>query len=282
MSDAQPLQGGAPEDLGEAPLVTVLIGVYNNARTLDRAIDSILGQTVGDLELLVIDDGSSDDSIAVAARAAARDARVRVLEMGRNLGISRSLNEGLRAARAPFVAVQDADDWSEPERLELQTEVLRARPDVAVVGSLMREVDPSGDELAPRTKFASGDVTHRLMRSNPIPNTSCCMRREAVLAVGGYDAAYRFAMEYDLWLRLAERWRLVSLPQALSTREMSATNVAARAERAQTAEAIKIRVQALRRRRTLRGVGSLLVPAIAWLTPIALKRLRRRLLGQAP
>lgn len=281
MTEAQDLEESAWKDVSKVPLVTVLIGVYNNADTLDRAIDSILRQTVTDLELLVIDDGSSDRSVALARRAADRDARVRVLEMGRNVGISRSLNEGLRAARSPFVAVQDADDWSESERLERQIEVLREQPDIAVVGSLMREVEPGGKELAPRTKFASGDVTDCLMRFNPIPNTSCCMRREAVLAIGGYDPAYRYAMEYDLWLRLAERWRLVSLPQALSTREMSTTNVAARAERAQTAEAIKIRVRALRRRHTLRGVGALLVPAIAWLTPLALKRMRRRLLGQA-
>lgn len=268
--------------LGPSPRATMLIGVYNNSTTLERAIDSILAQTMSELELIVIDDGSRDDSLAVARGAAARDPRVRVLEMGRNVGISRSLNEGLRAARAPFVAVQDADDWSEPQRLERQLAVLGQRPDVAVVGSLMREVDPGGAELAPRTRFASGDVTELLMRFNPIPNTCCCMRREAVLAVGGYDPRYRYAMEYDLWLRLAERWRLVSLPDPLSTREMSASNVAARAERAQTAEAIRIRMRALRRRHTLRGVQSLLVPAIAWATPLPLKRMRRRLLGQAP
>lgn len=260
----------------------MLIGAYNSAATLARAIDSILTQTLKQLELLVIDDGSSDASPDVARAAAARDARVSVLEMGRNVGISRSLNEGLRAARAPFVAVQDADDWSAPVRLERQLAVLRAQPQVAVVGSLMLEVSPSGRELAPRTRFASGDVTDLLMRFNPIPNTCCCMRRDAVLALGGYNPAYRYAMEYDLWLRLAERWRLVSLPEPLSTRVMSDTNVAARADRAQTAEALAIRVRALCRRRTLRGAGGLLVPALAWLTPLPLKRMRRRLLGQAP
>jgi glycosyltransferase involved in cell wall biosynthesis len=261
---------------------SVLIGAYNNASTLRRAIDSMLAQTVAEIELLVIDDGSRDGSLAVAQEAAARDARVRVLEMGSNVGISRSLNEGLRAARAPFVAVQDADDWSEPQRLERQLAVLRTRPEVAVVGSLMHEVDEAGARLAPRTRFAVGDVTELLISFNPIPNTSSCMRREAVLDAGGYDPRYRYAMEYDLWLRLAERWRLVALPEPLSTRQMSSHNVAARAERAQTAEALRIRLRTLRRRRTLRGAGSLAVPALAWLTPLPLKRMRRRRLGQAP
>lgn len=275
---------GAPRGVssGPSPQVSVLIGAYNSAGTLQRAIDSMLAQRAVELELIVLDDGSCDDSLAIAERAAAADARVRVLAMGENVGISRSLNEGLHAARAPYVAIQDADDYSQPERLQRQLAVLLEHPDVAVVGSRMREVDSRGRELAPRTRFAAGDVGGVLLRFNPIPNTSCCMRREAVLAAGGYDARYRYAMEYDLWLRLAERWRLVALDEPLSTRVMGDANVAARAERAQIGEAIRIRLRALGRRRTLRGASALLVPAIAWLTPIPLKRARRRRLGQAP
>ena len=264
------------------PLVTVLIGAYNNATTLDRAIDSILAQTASDLELLLIDDGSRDETPAVIAAAAARDGRVRVLTMDRNVGISRSLNEGLRAAQAPIVAVQDADDYSSPERLERQLAVLSARPEVAVVGSRMHEVDPAGRALVPRTSFRAGDVNAVLMRFNPIPNTSAAFRREPALALGGFDPRYRYAMEYDLWLRLADDHVLVALDEPLSTRVMSTTNVAARADRAQTGEAIAIRLRTLARRRTLRGVGGLVVPAIAWLTPVRLKRARRRRLGQAP
>ncbi len=264
------------------PLVTVLIGAYNNATTLDRAIDSILAQTASDLELLLIDDGSRDETPAVIAAAAARDGRVRVLTMDRNVGISRSLNEGLRTARAPIVAVQDADDYSSPERLERQLAVLSARPEVAVVGSRMHEVDPAGRALVPRTSFRAGDVNAVLMRFNPIPNTSAAFRREPALALGGFDPRYRYAMEYDLWLRLADDHVLVALDEPLSTRVMSTTNVAARADRAQTGEAIAIRLRTLARRRTLRGVGGLVVPAIAWLTPVRLKRARRRRLGQAP
>ena len=236
------------------PRVTVLIGAFNSAATLDRAIDAILAQTVHDLELIVIDDGSTDATPAVIERAVARDPRVRALSMGRNVGIARSLNEGLQTARAPIVAIQDADDHSAPERLERQLAVLDAEPDVAVVGTRMHEVDEQGRSLAPRTSFAAGGVNRVLPRFNPIPNTSAALRRDAALAVGGYDSRFRYAMEYDLWLRLAERWRIVTLDEPLSTRVMGTMNVAARAERAQTAEAILIRLRALRRRRTLRGV----------------------------
>jgi glycosyltransferase involved in cell wall biosynthesis len=260
--------------------VSVLIGTYNNGPTLRRAIDAVLAQTVSDLELIVVDDGSTDDSRAIVEGV--DDPRVRILSMGRNVGIARSLNVGIESARAPFVVVQDADDYSAPERLERQLAALSASPAVAVVGCRMLEVTEDGQPLIPRTSFAAGDVRGTLMRFNPIPNSSAAFRRDAVLAVGGYDPRYRYAMEYDLWLRLAERWVVMTLDEPLATRVMGPGNVAARAERAQTLEAIGIRLRALSRRRTLRGFGGLLAPSISYLTPMALKRARRHRLGQAP
>jgi glycosyltransferase involved in cell wall biosynthesis len=264
------------------PRVSVLIGAFNNATTLGRAIDAILAQTVDELELIVVDDGSTDETAAIAAAATDADSRARILRMPRNVGISRSLNAGLDAARAPFVAVQDADDYSAPNRLERQLAVLESRPEVAVVGSRMREVDEKGSELRPRTAFAAGDVRRVLMQFNPVPNTSAAFRRHVVVAAGGYDPRYRYAMEYDLWLRLAERYAIVALDEVLATRQMSGGNVAARAERAQIAEALVIRWRALRRRRTLRGAGGLILPAISYVTPLPAKRALRRRRGQAP
>jgi glycosyltransferase involved in cell wall biosynthesis len=264
------------------PRVSAIIGAYNNAATLQRAIDSMLAQTLGELELIVIDDGSRDDSPEIARAAAARDPRVHAIALGENVGISRSLNHALGAARAAVVAIQDADDYSEPTRLERQLATLEADPAIAVVGCRMREVDERGRELVPRTRFASGDVGPVLLHFNPVPNTSAAMRRDFALAAGGYDPRYRYAMEHDLWLRLAEHHRIVALDEVLATRTMGSANVAARAERAQLAETIGARARALARRRTLRGASGIALPAISYLTPLALKRWRRRAAGQAP
>ncbi len=265
-----------------SPRATFVIGAYDSAATLRRAIDAVLAQTVSDLELIVVDDGSTDGSRAIAEAAAHRDDRVRVVAMGANAGIARSLNAAVAQARAPVVAVQDADDYSVPERLERQLAVLDAQPEVAVVGSRMHEVDGRGRELSARTTFRAGVVNDVLLHFNPIPNTSAAFRRDVVLAAGGYDPRYRYAAEYDLWLRIAERHLVVALDEPLATREMGGANVAARSERPQTREAILIRLRALRRRRTLRGASGLLVPVASWFTPAPLKRARRRRLGQAP
>jgi glycosyltransferase involved in cell wall biosynthesis len=259
--------------------VSVLIGCWNNADTLERAARSILDQTLEDLELVVVDDGSTDSTPELVASLG--DPRVRYLPL-EHMGIARSLNHGLRAATAPLVAIQDADDWSEPERLEREVAVLESRPDVAVVGCRMFEVDEDGRRIEPRTTFAAGDVRPVLMRFNPIPNSCACFRREAALELGGYDARYRYAMDYDLWLRLAERHGVVTLDEPLATRRMSGTNVAARKERAQVAETVAMRLRAMRRRRSPRGSSGVAVAALSWVTPLPLKRRLRRRRGQAP
>jgi glycosyltransferase involved in cell wall biosynthesis len=265
-----------------APRVTVLIGSYDNADTLPRAIDSILAQSLTDLELIVVDDGSTDATAELTERYARRDSRVRLLSIGRNVGISASLNEGLHAARAPVVAINDADDFSAPRRLERQLAVLDAKPEVAVVGCRMHEIDEHGRALRARTSFQAGDVGGVLMRFNPIPNTSAAMRRDAALVLGGYDTRLRYAMEYDLWLRIADDWTVWALDESLATRVMGTTNVASRAERAQIGETIALRLHTMRRRHSLRGAGGLVPYIVSYATPIPLKRALRRHLGQAP
>ena len=146
----------------------------------------------------------------------------------------------------------------------------------------MFEVDEHGEPLAPRTAFAAGDVRPVLMRFNPMPNSCVCMRRQAALEVGGYDPRYLYAMDYDLWLRMAERHGVVTLDEPLATRRMSSSNVAARKERAQIAETISMRsartapaAHAARRAWT-RAAADLVRDSVP------LKRALRRRLGQAP
>ena len=130
-----------------------------------------------------------------------------------------------------MVAVQDADDWSDPRRLERQLEVLEARPDVAVVGSRMPEVDANGRELTARAPFAAGDAYHVLMRFNPISNPSSAYRRDVVMGLGGYDPRYGCAPEYDLWLRVSDHHVVLALDEALAIRTLDGENLSTVRER---------------------------------------------------
>jgi glycosyltransferase involved in cell wall biosynthesis len=260
------------------PRITAIVGTWNRARYLPEAIRSLLGQTVDDLEVLVADDGSTDETPEIVRSF--EDPRLRYLP-GPHVGISANLNRAIAEARADHVALLDSDDRALPERLKRQLAVLETRPEVAVVGFRMTEVDEEGRELHPRVTFAAGDVNGALLRFNPISNSCAAFRREAVLAVGGFDESYTCTVDWDLWLRIADRWVVHTLDEVLGVRRMHSDNISIRREREQIRAGLRTRVATLRRRRTLRGATGMAAAALSYVTPISLKRIRRRRLGQA-
>ncbi len=184
------------------PLVSVLLAVHNDARFLREAIDSILSQTLGDLELLVIDDASTDDTPAVLA--AVEDQRLVVLRNDEQAGLATALNRGLDRASGAFVARLDADDVALPERLERQVERLRADSHTAVVGSAVTDLDEQGRRG--RTHVLPSGATplrwHALF-SSPFFHPTVLVDREALAANGlRYDTTYLESEDYDLWTRL--------------------------------------------------------------------------------
>jgi glycosyltransferase involved in cell wall biosynthesis len=261
------------------PRVTVLIGCWNNATTLPRAIESILDQTMEDLELIVVDDGSTDETPVVVDRY--RDPRLRRLAL-EHIGIARSLNRGMQVANSSAIAFQDADDWSYPERLERQLVVLDERPEVAVVGCWMDEVDESGRPLAPRQPRRGGSIGNLLPRFCPIPGTCALIRRAAALEAGDFDPRFRFSQDYDLWSRIADRHEIVCLDEVLAVREMSSNAAGSRHERTQLREGLQIRFELMRRRRDPWAARHLLRPTLSLLAPVRLKAASRRWRGRAP
>ena len=127
-----------------APQVTVLMTVHNGERYLAEAIDSVLAQSVAELELIVVDDVSTDGTAAILAACASRDPRVRVLHNDTNIGPYPSANRGLELARADVIARMDADDVSEPDRLARQLAFLECNPRCLLVGSGYRSIDADG------------------------------------------------------------------------------------------------------------------------------------------
>ena len=197
------------------PAVSVVMPVRNAARFLAEAVESILGQTFPNLELVAVDDGSEDASCDILRRYAASDSRIRLLG-GPAVGIAEALNCGIRAARGALIARMDADDVARPERLARQAALMGADPAVAVLGSGCEIIDATGTVL--RTVVLPTDpaaIRDELQRRNCIAHPTVLMRRDAVLAAGGYRGAFRHCEDWDLWLRLAERHPLRNLPEPL-------------------------------------------------------------------
>jgi glycosyltransferase involved in cell wall biosynthesis len=188
------------------------MGVYNAEEYLEAAVDSILEQTFDDFEFLIVDDASTDESAEILA--AYDDSRIRILRNEENEGLTWSLNRALDAARGTYIARQDADDLSDPDRLRRQIEYMDSHPGVAVLGTGAEIIDEDGDRLNRRCVLARPTLTD-LHKKNHIIHGSILARRAALEDVGGYDELFRYSQDYDLWLRIAEDYEIRNLPEPL-------------------------------------------------------------------
>jgi len=202
------------------PAISVAMSVYNGERFLDSAIESVLSQTFGDFEFLILDDGSTDGSRQIIESHAARDARIRPI-LRENRGLVASLNQLLSEARAPLVARMDADDICTPMRFERQVAFLAGHPDHGVVGSWCEDIDElegpwQNAGLTPRHPVTHEEFLEAIDKGQPLLCHPAVMyRRDVVLSVGGYHAAFRHCEDLDLWLRLATRTRIANIPEEL-------------------------------------------------------------------
>lgn len=199
-----------------APLVSVVLSVRNGAADLPKAIDTVLTQTFSDLELIAIDNGSTDGTAAVLDGLA--DPRVRVVHQD-DRGLAAALNRGISLARGRYVARQDHDDWAMPTRLEKQVSFLEQHPDCALLGT--RAEIWVGDEPSERVHDHPTDdaaLRFELLFDNPFVHSSVMIRKSALDAVGGYaiDPARQPPEDYELWSRLARRHRVANLRERLT------------------------------------------------------------------
>jgi glycosyltransferase involved in cell wall biosynthesis len=211
-----------------APAVSVLMAVHDGARWVAGAVESVLTQTAGDLELVVIDDGSTDATADLLA--AVRDGRLRVHRQPR-AGLTRALNAALGLARAPLVARLDADDLALPERLARQRAFLAAHPEVGLLGTAAREVDEAGAPVREvRPPLDDATLRRALIRANPFVHSSVMARRAVVARAGGYDETLPVAQDYGLWMRLAGLTRLANLEAVLVVRRLGPGRVSVERE----------------------------------------------------
>lgn len=207
---------GMPNNI--VPVVSVVMPVFNAAVFLKEAIESILSQSLHALELIVVDDASTDGSKEMALRYAGKDERVRLISHPVNKGNYPSRNEGMEMARGEFIAVMDSDDVAVPSRLEKQIEFLRSHPDYVLIGSQVLLTDPEGAPLGrkPGLHVEHSELDAALMGGDwVIIHPSVVMRRSSVEAIGGYRERFRTCADQDLYVRLGEIGRLANSPEVL-------------------------------------------------------------------
>lgn len=225
--------------ISEAVTLSVVVGVFNGGDNLKTSLDSVLAQTEVDLELIVVDDGSTDRTTMILAELAARDQRLRVITQAHG-GLTRALIAGCAAAKGKFIARQDAGDQSLPGRFSAQLAALRAVPDAVMVACGTRNVGPAGEVIREVSQLEGeldrclGSVDRAIVRG-PSHHGAVMFRREAYEAVGGYRPAFRVAQDLDLWMRLREYGRCLSLPMIGYEAELAAGSISFRRRREQQA-----------------------------------------------
>jgi glycosyltransferase involved in cell wall biosynthesis len=226
------------------PAVSVVLAVRDGVPWIDEAIASVLAQTDGDLELIVVDDGSTD---ATPARLAAlTDPRVRVLRQA-PAGLTAALNRAVAAARGDLVARLDADDVALPERLARQRAFLTAHPEVGVLGTAAKEVDAAGAPVREvRPPIDDAAIRRALIRANPFVHSSVMVRRALLGQVGGYDERIAVAQDYDLWMRLARVTGLANLGEVLVVRRLAPGRVSSAREDDRLRTEARVRWRAVR------------------------------------
>lgn len=213
------------------PFVSVLMSAYNSEQFLCEAVESILYQSFRDLELIVIDDGSTDATAKLLDKYQSQDPRVRVFHQ-ENVGLIESLNRGAGFARGKYIARMDADDIALMDRLALQVNVLEKHHELGLLGGAIEFINASGMRIGTHYFPTKDDeIRSGLARGiSPISHPAVVIRTRAFISVGGYRKVVVDAEDYDLWLRISDGFRLANLdtvvlkyrrhPQQVSVRKL--------------------------------------------------------------
>jgi glycosyltransferase involved in cell wall biosynthesis len=184
------------------PTVSVILPVYNEEDYINHALDSILGQSYKDLEVVIIDDGSNDNTKHIIRSR--NDKRIRY-HRHNNKGITKSLNKGIKLSNGQFIARMDADDISELDRIRCQLDYIKKRQNTHIVGSWYNVIDESGNIVTTKKISFKKGVKKQLKQSSTLCHGSVMMRKKAVQELGGYNENFKYAQDYELWVRAYNR-----------------------------------------------------------------------------
>jgi len=197
------------------PEISVILPVYNGGKYLKESIDSILNQTFNNYELIIVNDGSTDESLDIIISY--KDERIKLINQ-KNTGLSKALNNGIKLAIGKYIARMDHDDISYPERLKKQFEFMENHSEYVAIGTWANYISKDGEFLFTwKPPCKSEDLKKGLPNICPFVHSSVMMRTDALKIVGGYKDVGRYFYQEDLllWIDLAKKGELYNIPEAL-------------------------------------------------------------------
>lgn len=222
-----------------SPLITVLMSVHNNEKTVGRAINSILNQSFGNFEFLIINDASTDNTSEVIKSY--NDDRINIVNNKKNLGLTRSLNKGLRKARGKYLARIDADDISLTSRLKKQVNFMVKNPEFTLLGTSFNIIN-NKNQIVKEVKFNTTPekLYYDLIFQNMFAHSSVIFKLDEALKVGGYNETYKYSQDYDLWHKLANIGKAWVLSDILTLWHDDPDNISGRKAKEQKLASVNI------------------------------------------
>jgi len=222
-----------------APEISVIMSAYNAAAYIRDSVASILAQTFTDFELIVINDGSKDDTPRILDELAQSDPRIRVIHQ-QNTGLTIALNRALALARGMYFARQDADDISYPQRFEKELALIKSDPSIVLVGGNCDDIYADG------TKGLWGaETSDQLARSvyykTPFAHSTALMRADICRALGGYDETFKTSQDMDMWMRFASRGRIAMVQEPVLLRRIEEGSISTKRRWRQFRDAMRAR-----------------------------------------
>lgn len=211
------------------PSISVVMSFFNDAAHVQQAIDSILSQDFSDFELVVINDGSTDNSEDVVLHAQRYDSRIKYIGNTQGIGLTQALIAAINSTSGKYIARQDADDFSMRTRLSEQFRFLESNMECVMVGTARFNVDTDGNILkAPKVIFHQEHIRRLLPYGNIFTHGATMFRRAAYYQAGGYDPGFRYAQDFDLWLRMSKVGLMENLPSRLYAWRQTGTSISSK------------------------------------------------------
>ena len=224
--------------------MSVIMAAYNAEHFIALTIESILVQTYANWELTIVDDASTDSTPSIIRAYCMKDARIKSVRLEKNSGQTAALNHALTGAKGLYVINLDSDDIALPQRFEVQVCFLEMHLDIAAIGSAVDVINDKGMSTGTKTKpIRPEEISFRSLLQTPFVHSSVCMRRNVLAALNGYDPAYLYAEDYDLWSRMISNgYTLANMPEILTRFRVhtSAVTIMSKTQKIQSEEAFRI------------------------------------------
>ncbi len=224
-----------------APKISVLMSVYNAGDELKDSVEGILNQTYSDFEFIIINDGSTNNNREILENYAAQDSRIRLINQ-ENTGLTKALNNGIKLARGKYIARQDADDISYPNRFELQMELMDGDSSIVLCGGNCDDLYEDGSSGVWGT-YDSDILQKIVFFKTPFAHSTAMMRADICKELGGYDESFKTSQDMEFWMRFALKGRLAMVSTPIIQRKIMAGSISNKRRLRQFYDATRARMK---------------------------------------